>query len=421
MNSFSVLPIKTLPSAGVDSAVPASADAATGADFAEILAVAPPGGRTTAAVPPATIPILPAEPQTAGITADAANAGKDLPPALPSAPDPAGTAASPTISRQRYPVAAKIASIDPAPTSKDQYALQNVAEPQATDDLPAPTADPVPVSLSVTLTAPPSDPLPSPSFSAAKDNAVGSAPRLEPVPLFIQPQLPSVRGLPISDQTAAPQAALQPQAAPPAAAPSIALTLKVEPAPQSAPVVATAVVLNVSRAAMPAADQEDAAIAIPITPSTGPSHAAAQPPASAVTTPAPAISSPHDFAALIDRIAAAREAALPQIVTMAMSHADFGPVRMQFRHEDGGLNVTLANADPDFARVVAAAPPPAPSAPASDGGNLSGQRREAETAGFSQGRSQSPPDRRDERPGRSSTADPHRSPAKPAEKSGIFA
>lgn len=94
---------------------------------------------------------------------------------------------------------------------------------------------------------------------------------------------------------------------------------------------------------------------------------------------------PHDFAALVDRLAAAREATQPQAVSVAVAHREFGPVRLQFRNEDGALSVALASADPDFARAVAAAPPvqaPAPSeasssqpGPRSTDSSSSGQSR----------------------------------------------
>lgn len=67
---------------------------------------------------------------------------------------------------------------------------------------------------------------------------------------------------------------------------------------------------------------------------------------------------PHDFAQLIDRLATAREAAQPQAATLALSHADFGKVELHFANDGGSLSVTMASADPDFARAVQAAVPP---------------------------------------------------------------
>lgn len=66
----------------------------------------------------------------------------------------------------------------------------------------------------------------------------------------------------------------------------------------------------------------------------------------------------HDFSALIDRLAAAREAAAPNSISISIPHADFGQVQLHFRHENGGLSVSLASADPAFAGIAAQAAPP---------------------------------------------------------------
>jgi len=73
--------------------------------------------------------------------------------------------------------------------------------------------------------------------------------------------------------------------------------------------------------------------------------------------PAPGSAAPHDFAALVDRLVAAREAVQPQGATLTVAHAEFGPIELRFRHEAHGLAVALTSADPDFARAAAAAPP----------------------------------------------------------------
>lgn len=67
---------------------------------------------------------------------------------------------------------------------------------------------------------------------------------------------------------------------------------------------------------------------------------------------------PLDFAALVDRLVAAREAVQPPGALLTVAHADFGPVELRFRHDERGLAVSLTSADPDFARVAAAATPP---------------------------------------------------------------
>ena len=78
----------------------------------------------------------------------------------------------------------------------------------------------------------------------------------------------------------------------------------------------------------------------------------AAPPPTRLTGPRP-----HDFAALVDRLVAAREAVQPQAATLTVAHAEFGPVELRFRHEASGLAVSLTSADPDFARAAAVAAP----------------------------------------------------------------
>ena len=80
----------------------------------------------------------------------------------------------------------------------------------------------------------------------------------------------------------------------------------------------------------------------------------------ATTAPAGA---PHDFSTLVDRLIEARDAARPGGVDVAVNHAEFGKVSLHFRHDETGLSVSVASADPDFARAVqAAVPAPAASA-----------------------------------------------------------
>ena len=75
-----------------------------------------------------------------------------------------------------------------------------------------------------------------------------------------------------------------------------------------------------------------------------------------LTVPAIPQVRPHDFAALIDRLTVAREAAVPQAVSITVTHQDFGPVRLNFGPQDAGLTVAMTSADPEFARAAAAAP-----------------------------------------------------------------
>ena len=74
----------------------------------------------------------------------------------------------------------------------------------------------------------------------------------------------------------------------------------------------------------------------------------------------------HDFAAMIDRLFEARDMAGAQPVAMTLRHDDFGAVSLNFRSSDNGLTVTMASADPDFARAVNAAGAPASASSQSD-------------------------------------------------------
>lgn len=114
---------------------------------------------------------------------------------------------------------------------------------------------------------------------------------------------------------------------------------------------------------------------------------AVQPFASAPTQPQPAMTQTtlaapaeaRDFTALLDRLVAAREAmrSEPTRVTMALPHAEFGQVRLDFRQDERGLSVSIASSDPGFARAASAALPLAQSAPSADAGARQGSEGQA--------------------------------------------
>lgn len=104
----------------------------------------------------------------------------------------------------------------------------------------------------------------------------------------------------------------------------------------------------------------------------------------------------HDFAALVDRLVEARDAASPQTVSAAIRHAEFGQVSLRFDQGDNGLSVAMTSADPDFARAVQAAAPAGQTATSDNdnGGNSSSSQNatgnaSAQTQGQAQGQSQS--------------------------------
>ena len=166
-----------------------------------------------------------------------------------------------------------------------------------------------------------------------------------------------------------------------------------------------------------------------------------EPPAASLVSPEPilavvqtAVSTlaaaprPHDFAALVDRLVAAREAVQPQGTTFIVAHSDFGPVELRFRHEEHGLAVSLASADPDFARAAAAAPPtnlPLTSAAfvAAEPGQAASTRDAATLpGGTANGQSRGQHSERRDETAQQSNHGPHRAATRDTERrSGIFA
>lgn len=132
---------------------------------------------------------------------------------------------------------------------------------------------------------------------------------------------------------------------------------------------------------------------------------------------------PHDFAALIDRLSAAREGAGPAAVSVTVAHQDFGPVRLHFRPEEAGLSVALTSADPEFARAAAAA---APILPVQQGGASAGLASGQHGAGdpaFQGGGAQSRGDGSPRQHGSQQAASNHAAPGQPEPSAhhGIFA
>lgn len=118
-------------------------------------------------------------------------------------------------------------------------------------------------------------------------------------------------------------------------------------------------------------------------------------------------------AALIEAVARARESGTAAGATLA--HAAFGKVSLQFHHEDDGLSVTLASADPGFApavlaasRVPAAEPAAVQAQPPSSGspGSDLSPRAPSQEQAQSQGQSHSQPEQQSRRGDLRQTAGP---------------
>lgn len=154
-------------------------------------------------------------------------------------------------------------------------------------------------------------------------------------------------------------------------------------------------------------------------------------PASDATPAAPSARSESlraDFATLVDRLVEARAALGGEPVRIALRHAEFGAVAMQLKPDDAGLSVTMASADPGFARAVnAAVPVIAAAAQANDAtpqGDSGQARQQAAMSGQSetsgQQRGHAAPERRGE-DNRQRAQHPQPRPNSGESRSGIFA
>ena len=76
-----------------------------------------------------------------------------------------------------------------------------------------------------------------------------------------------------------------------------------------------------------------------------------------------------DFAAIVDRLVEAREAAAPQAVKATLAHSEFGQVSLRFDQNANGLTVSMKSSDPDFAPAVQAATASGQSSNANDNGS----------------------------------------------------
>lgn len=446
-------------------------------DFAALLAQsAAPAGSSGGAV---ALPAIVAEPPTTQLPAAAT--GKSLPPVLPQVAAPVALAATlpvrsissadeqpelavaaPTAPLPAAPPARPRRSAKAAPTAARAPAAQigdkaNRASPaniaavadtlpetsQPVSPAPAPESQP---ELPVSPTSQPHSP------GGVAHPALAALPLQTPQTLPGQPARADLRippAVPVTPEPApqavehaAPQAAfLRAAMLPPVPTPPSQPAPPPEPAPEPAPQAArTPILLHVEIAqpgaldpalkpvekllpvARQVASSQPAPAAITLANAAAPQLQAAT---AAIAPQLSASPRPHDFAALVDRLVAAREAVQPQGATLTVAHAEFGPVELRFRHEAHGLAVSLVSADPDFARAAAANPPvnltvgntataaaaPAPTrdSAGSTGGSASGQPRGQQN------------ERRDG-PDQQSRHSPHRATTRDtAQRSGIFA
>lgn len=415
--------------------------AAEGADFGALLAL------QGAAAAPANREI-----QTlcsaAPVAAPAATTGKSLPPVLPlpatepeiqllpdapllpaaiSAPlNPVKPASKPDPAAKAQPAAAQGPEADPdtfAPPSA--VAGEGVAVKELLVS-PAQPAAILPATVPVPLdpVAAQERPVKTQTTPAADNPGQGPAHRTIPV-------LPAT-----ASETARARAELRTvQASAALTTPTLQPGQPVPQGPAPAPVPAEGVRIELAlpRPVLPGALGRDEARSAPKLPevvlldAVSPlTPAPAQPQGLAAAQPAATpLVRPHDFAALIERIAVAREAAAPQTVLLTVTHQDFGQVRLSFRPEDSGLSVAMSSADPGFARAAAAAPVPVLPVQASEQAQSGPQQRgeggSAQTGSQSQSRGGSPDPRRDDQQHAQPNPAPHGARGSAAPRTGIFA
>lgn len=349
-----------LPGLPGEAALLSAADPAQGAEFGALLALQGMAADLTAS-DAGDLPALPvALPAPASL---AATAGKILPPTLPEEPAVAGPAAVPAPPLPHMlaiRATGKVPAAAAAPAEERESDTAS-AEPLAEDsDTTLAISASEPLLPAVGLSAPVVHMDKAPALGTspnAVSDAVNRATRDDSIPAHapVSHALPKVAtGFPTEGMAVVPPASgAQPAPARP------------QPAETSAPAEEVRIGLALPRLAaslaanakdtlptltptLPAAESNPVAIAAPLAQPGGLALAAA---------PAPHVQ-PHDFAALIDRLSAARDAVSPQSVSITVSHQDFGAVRLHFRPEDAGLSVAMTSADPDFARAAAAAPAP---------------------------------------------------------------
>lgn len=449
-----------LPSGPATQAAP---DLPDSTDFQALLALE---AEATGAVPGDTCRALPGAAKPASPASPTATSGKPLPPAVPvdvyvppeakmAEPVPvmpviAGPGAvKPAKPIPVMPVVAVTAVVKPAepvpvmPTVAvmDTTPKDRPAPLPETKDGPVPVSDVLPGELKPIVTAPSLVTLPLPAALPGIPQPVAGPP-VTPAPRRnFGPQrrtvstLPLVASLRAQGRSAAhraeavataPAAPLGPQTTPPApgnvrdAVPAeevrIALAL---------PRLTPGLVLARDALRLAAAPREIAiADALTIDPAlTQPAANQGRPaPLDSSATPAPL--RPHDFAALIDRITAARDAVSAQAVTITLEHQEFGPVRLNFRSEEAGLAVSMTSPDPDFARAAAATPAPVVPVTQAEPSNLGQSRGDGQSAqSHSQSQSQAGSSGQQRRDQAQQAAQPApRSPAsRAAPDRGIFA
>lgn len=344
------------------------------AAFANLLGAdeaAAPGEPTAPATAPANRQALAALPPALLVT------GKTLPAVAETAEEPDAAPAGPPV-----PVLPLLRAVRPLEVGQP---TRTRAPAQASDQATAPTDDTVettPVSLTTIVFALTPMPAHADPAAAAPTPTQGATPaQPAPASLLLPPAIAAQingQALPRPAEQTTPKGAdaddartLHVPSAPAAVAAQAQFTL-VSPAAPTAPnslrlrpIVETKtadVTETGASGAVPAAIADGA----PAIPNTAPTTAAAG--------GLPGLG--HSFAAVVDRLMAARDAVqgdgAAQPVAVNLRHAEFGTVSVRFEQRADGLSVALASPDPDFARAVQAAAPASGGSDAGLSGNSAG-------------------------------------------------
>ena len=260
------------------------------------------------------------------------------------------------VREQIQPALAQLAPVQQVPTQQ--------VSPQQVSGQPVP-AQAVPASVSVLAEAPAVPVLPTPpALTVAPVAGISVA----AVTLVTAPALPTGQTVSVRVKVAAPTAdkdgSILTGERPAAAQPSLA-----DPAlTAETPIVAsrTAPTIRAILAERVAIDPTIALATADGQPSLAAAPSVTSAPAAPVpTTGAPIVEMPRqDFAALVERLVEARNAAVPQSTHASLNHAEFGQVSLHFEQDGGDLKVAMSSADPDFARAAQAAQAAQPTTPA---------------------------------------------------------
>lgn len=322
--------------------------------------------------------------------------GNLLPPALPVLPEAATAPGDPALLMQLAgafapaampaPTAGQVTREQPRSAPTTPQALPTQAAPAAVANLAQPQAQTLPPGVLDAIMA-----------EAEQPHGARSAATLAPASVSFDLALSAA-----APASAQPQSQPQPQVV---AQPVLAQLLQAAPrAAQRKGGDEGAVAATATTAASAAADLPDeglrsatAAPVLPVAASSAlaapqPDLASAQQGQSGASAPAAATTGErHDFTAVIDKLAEARELARPGRADMHVAHREFGQVSVQFELAGQALKVAMTSADPGFAPAVQAALADRPVAPAADAARADSQPQRGDNVSAATGSWQAGP------------------------------